>query len=132
MSNRQTEQIDQIARIKKEQDRINKVDAIRKEFQTYSRKPFLEILSHFMAAAPTPEAMRVFANDHPDKWAQSIKTISQLYGYHDKLEIKGDLNVQITTMGDAELMDRLAEVEHQLNAKVIDHLSDVSEADKSD
>jgi hypothetical protein len=65
---------------------------------------------------PTPDALQIFADEHPDRWANAIRTMSNLSGYHDKLEIRGNVNHDIRTMGDAQLMVRIAEVEDKLKS----------------
>ena len=104
------------SRIQKAEDAKSRADSIRKDLQSYSRQPFIDILSRIMSCEPTLDALQSFANDHPDRWANAVQTFSRLSGYHDKLEIKGNLNITIQNMGDAELLNELEEI----NRKLID------------
>lgn len=95
------------------------------ELGAYSRQPYIEILGEILQAVPTPEALQTFADAHPDRWANAIKSISNLAGFHDKLEIHGNVNLDIKTMGDAQLMERIKQVEGKLkemgmDAKVVE------------
>ena len=44
--------------------------------------------------------------------------MSKLAGYHDKLEIHGNVNMDIRIMGDAQLMAKIKEVDQKLDYKV--------------
>lgn len=85
-------------------------DELFNEFQAFSRQPFVEILSELVQGIPTPENIREFAADHPDKWVNAIKTMANLAGYHDKLEIEGNIALDINKMGDAQLLAKLDEL----------------------
>lgn len=81
--------------------------AIQANLAAYSRQPFLETLARFMQCAPTKEAITTFANKSPDKWAAAVRTLGQLYGYADKIDITNNVFVNIHSMSDAELMKQL-------------------------
>jgi hypothetical protein len=42
--------------------------------------------------------------------------MANLAGYHDKLEIEGNINLDINKMGDAQLMMRLDELSAQIKS----------------
>jgi hypothetical protein len=86
------------------------------EFQRFSRGPFVEILSELVHGIPTPENLATFASEHPDKWVNAIKTMANLAGYHDKLEIEGNISLDINKMGDAQLLAKLDELGEQINS----------------
>ena len=88
--------------------------AVQKEFEQFSRKPFVELLAHAASVAPTVPDLMKFASEHPDKWASMLVNLSKLAGYHEKLEIKGGLHVTINQMGDSELLNELARIESEI------------------
>ena len=89
-----------------------------------SRKPFVDILSDMMMSAPSPEAIKAFAEEHPDRWTNAVRVMANLSGYHDKLEIEGNISIEITNSGDADLMAMLEDINQKLGIKevlTIDH-----------
>lgn len=85
------------------------------EFTNFSRQPFTEVLTELIGAVPSPMAIKDFAEDHPDRWANAIATMSRLAGYHDKLEITGNIAVDIHNMGDAQLMEEIKKINEKLD-----------------
>lgn len=85
------------------------------EFQAFSRQPFVEILSELISGVPTPEAIRTFAEDHPDRWVNAVKGMANLAGFHDKLEIEGSLAKDISKLGDAQLIAKLDELGQKID-----------------
>ena len=67
-----------------------------------------------MGATPDPDALQAFADQYPDRWANAIGTLARLSGYHDKLLVEGNINVDIQMMGDADLMKELKETNRRL------------------
>ena len=98
----------------KGKERAFEVGELLEEFQAFSRAPFVEILAELVQGIPTPENLKLFASEHPDRWVTAIKTMANLAGYHDKLEIEGNINLDINKMGDAQLMTRLDELSAQI------------------
>ena len=84
------------------------------EFQAFSRQPFVEILSELVQGIPTLENIQSFANDHPDRWANCVNTMAKLSGYHEKLEIEGNVMLDVNRMGDAQLLAKLEELGEQI------------------
>ena len=84
------------------------------EFSAYSRQPYVEILAEMVQCIPTPDALQDFADAHPDRWANAVSTMGRLAGYHEKLEVYGNVNVDIRVMGDAQLMAKIKEVDQKL------------------
>ena len=97
-------------------ERVFSVDELMSEFQAFSRAPFVEILAELVQGIPTPENIRIFAREHPDRWVNAIKTMANLAGYHDKLEIEGNIALDINKMGDAQLMAKLDELGEQIKS----------------
>lgn len=100
----------QLAKWKKQ----HTVEELMAEYKAFSRSPFISILAHLTHCIPTDEALQRFADEHPDRWANAVKTFSHLAGYHDKLEISGNVAVQIHLLGDAQLLDEIQKIEEKL------------------
>ena len=79
-----------------------------------SREPFTDVLTALIGARPDPKALKFFADRYPHKWAQAIAIFAKLAGYHDKMEVEGTIALDIFGMSDAELMERLGEMNEQL------------------
>lgn len=90
------------------------VEELQAEYKSFSRSPFIAILAHLTHCIPSDEALQRFADEHPDRWANAVKTFSHLAGYHDKLEITGNVAVQVQLLGDAQLLDAIQKVERKL------------------
>lgn len=91
-------------------------DQLYAELTSFSRQPFIEILSEMLQCIPTPDALQEFADAHPDRWANAINTMGKLAGYEVGMDIDGDVLRDITKLGDAQLMARIQEVEGRLEA----------------
>lgn len=89
-------------------------EAIEQELESLSRAPFRRILKDFLGFAPTPEALRRFAERYPDKWAKSIGVIAQLAGYQTDVVETNNILI-IGHMDDSALRKRMAELEQKLN-----------------
>lgn len=95
------------------------------ELSTFSRQPFIEVLAEILQCIPTPDALQIFADEHPDRWANAVNTMSKLAGYEQGMDVDGNVLRDLTKLGDAQLIQRLAEVEDKLkelglDAKVVD------------
>lgn len=91
-----------------------KMAKLRDQFRAYSREPFIDILARMTACEPTPASLQTFADNHPDRWATALVRLGQLAGYHERLEIKGNLVLEIHSMGDAQLLEEIEKVETKL------------------
>jgi hypothetical protein len=77
-----------------------------RELTGFSRVPFRKILAELIGCAPTPEAIRVFAEKHPDRWAQAIAIFGGLAGFEKGLV---SLNVyNVGAMSDVQLLAEIA------------------------
>jgi hypothetical protein len=76
-----------------------------------SQKPFTDVLAALIGALPDPKAIKFFANRYPHKWAQAVATFARLAGYHEKIEVKGNIALDFSGMSDVELIERLARLE---------------------
>ena len=89
-------------------------DHVAAALEARSREPFTDVLAQFMVAMPDPEAIKAFADKHPDRWAHAVATFGRLAGYHDKLRVDTSVAGAVSRMSDMELMQRLAEVQARL------------------
>jgi hypothetical protein len=77
------------------------------ELSRYSPAPFLRVLSDFLAGAPSPEAIRKFAQAYPDRWATAVKALSGVAGFStDRLAV--DVGVNLDSLSDSQLRDMLS------------------------
>ncbi len=90
------------------------LEELHAHFKNLSRAPFVEILADLIKCAPTKEAVHAFAQEHPDKWVNTVRTMARLSGYHDQLEITENVNIMIQSMGDTELESTLAALEQEI------------------
>ena len=127
------------AQIKRQQSGLAPVFTskdLKQEFERYSRQPFVECLAEIIQCVPEREALQEFANQYPDRWANDVKKMASLSGYHDKLEIENNIYLDIQGMGDAELLSKLDFLDAQLTkqeasdkAKVIEYSEDSENGD---
>ena len=89
-------------------------DHVAAALEARSREPFVDVLAQFMTAVPDPEAIKAFAEKHPDRWAQAAAAFGRLAGYHQKLEVDTSLGKAVSQMSDMELMERFQEAQAQL------------------
>ena len=85
-------------------------EAIRSQLQSYDRSPFIDVLALYLECMPTVEALVDFADANPDKWASAIASIGKLAGFTEKKEVAVDINLNIKSMSDSQLEDRLNEL----------------------
>ena len=90
-------------------------EEIADQLKAFNRGPFLEVLADLMSCAPTLEDIETMAKDDPNKWAKTVQIIAKLSGYHDKLEITGNIAVEIKGLGDAQLLSKIEEVSKKLS-----------------
>lgn len=89
-------------------------ELVGRQLAAMSRQPFRDLLREMIGAAPTPEAIRRFADKYPDRWAQATSILAGLAGYERGIV---EVNVfHIKGLSDADLMRRLDEVEAALAA----------------
>lgn len=85
-----------------------------RHYRRYSRQPFLDILAYLTGTIPDPVRLQEFANQYPDRWANACSTFAKLAGYSEKMEITGNIHLDVSVMGDAQLMQELEQVEKKL------------------
>lgn len=80
-------------------------DKIWSDLLTMDRNPFRSELSKLLECAPDEETLKAFSHKYPEKWANSLKVLAGLSGYHDK-EVSTQVNIytQINTLSDSALL----------------------------
>jgi len=82
-----------------------------------SRAPFRRVLSRYLEAAPSLDALTAQANRNPDRWAQGLAIAGRLAGYTEKLEIEGSVDVHhLHRLSDMELEHELIRLQAKLDA----------------
>jgi hypothetical protein len=76
---------------------------IRAEMEARYRDHFCNLLAKYLVAAPSVEAIRAFAQKHPDRWVHGLAMLARLAGYSDRLEIQTGLVPDLSHLSDAEL-----------------------------
>lgn len=104
------------ARLRRDQEaaatQLAMLDILGRQLAAMSRAPFRALLKELIGAAPTPEAIRAFADKYPDRWAQATSIMAGLAGFERGVV---EVNVfNIKGLSDSELMRRMEEVEGQL------------------
>lgn len=89
-------------------------NTLRHELAALSRQPFVEVLAQFLECHPTPAAIQAFAEEHPDRWAQALKSLAHLSGFAEQREVFANILVETREMGDAQLNDELKKAQAKL------------------
>jgi hypothetical protein len=76
-----------------------------------NREPFRAELAKVLGCSPTVEALQDFANKSPDRWAQALSILGKLAGYSEKHIHEHNVNLNVKTMSDAALEERLQALE---------------------
>lgn len=85
------------------------------DLRRYDRTPFLRILADIMGCPPSLAALKLFADEHPDRWTFAVATLARVGGFTEKTEVVGNVHHHIHLMSDAELKQRIAQLEQQQN-----------------
>ena len=103
-------------------------DTIAAEIGALSRGPFRQVLARLLACAPSDEAITKQAENHPDRWGQTVALIARLGGFNEKLEIEGTLTQRVEGMSDAQLLVEITALKQSLdtisNVQGLDHSLD--------
>ena len=83
-----------------------------------------------MECSPTPEDIIQFASKYPDRYAGAIRQLAQIGGFTEKREVSVDVHVNIRTMSDSQLEDRLKQLTQELKLPTIidEQAEEVAEA----
>ena len=61
--------------------------AVAAHIDQLSREPFRDLLKRLLEAEPSVEAVREYAERHPDRWGQLVTMIGKLAGYNERLQV---------------------------------------------
>jgi hypothetical protein len=96
-------------------------DQLRAQLSLYDRRPFLDLLAEWLECSPDPEDIKQFASKYPDRYAGAIRQLAQIGGFTEKREVSVDVHVNIRTLSDSQLEDRLKQLTGELGlAQIID------------
>jgi hypothetical protein len=87
---------------------------LRKRLTSFDRAPFTDILSEWMMAAPSPEAVEILAETDPAKYIQALASLARIAGYSDKTETSVDITHNYRVLSDSQIEDRLSSLASQL------------------
>jgi len=89
-------------------------DQLRAQLSLYDRRPFLDLLAEWLECSPDPEDIKKFASKYPDRYAGAIRQLAQIGGFTEKREVSVDVHVNIRTLSDSQLEDRLKQLTGEL------------------
>ena len=93
--------------------RIPKNEVVR-ALQMRNRQGFCDALARLLEGIPDANALRSFANRHPDRWAQAVAILARLSGFHERLQVSVNKRMKLSQMSDAELISRLERLDPKL------------------
>jgi hypothetical protein len=86
------------------------------EIAALSRAPFRRLLSRFMQAGPSLEALADQADRYPDRWAQGLAIAGRLAGYSERLDVDVSGEIQhVHQLSDLALEAEIQELEARLS-----------------
>lgn len=85
-------------------------EQIQHKLRQYDRTPFLDVLADWLQAAPTGEAIRKWAEEKPHLFANALSTLGRLSGFAETKNINLSGSIDLTTMSDSQIEDRLKEL----------------------
>lgn len=90
-------------------------DTIERRYRT----PFGDVLTELLRVRPDTETLLSWAAAYPEKWATAVSIFARLAGYSDKLEIEESLNINISNLSDAALLQKLSELRTLFDVKAV-------------
>lgn len=91
---------------------------LRDSLDRYSRRGFQDILADLLQVAPDELDLAEWAKTKPDKWAAVVSIMARLSGYNDETVVH-NFNYDIGQMGDAQLLQQLAELRVKLDKPIL-------------
>lgn len=88
-------------------------DKVAAQIHAMSRQPFRDQVAKLLLAAPTQKAIEELATRAPDRYWQAVAIAARLAGFSDKLEVEGNIAVQVSQLSDAELMAQIVALKAQ-------------------
>ena len=90
--------------------------AIAENIEALNRSPFQDELVKLLGCSPTEDQLKAFAAKHPQHFYNSIKVLSSLAGFQDKVaSTENNIYLQINTLSDSKLNEELSKVMEQIN-----------------
>lgn len=89
-------------------------DQLRQKLKSYDRSPFLDVLALFMECIPTPQTIMAFADKYPDRWTKALLELGRLGGFADKQQLDVNFEMQVRSLSDSQLEDRLRDEAYRL------------------
>ena len=80
-------------------------EEIRAAVEELRREPFRELLLDALSNSPSPQALKIFADKAPDRYAQCLTQYAKLAGYNEKIDVEH--TVTFKNMSDMELITLL-------------------------
>jgi hypothetical protein len=105
---------------------------LRSSLLAYDRKPFLDLLTEWVMAAPSPETIAGFADLHPDKYIQAMSFLARMGGYTDRRETSVDVSVNYRSLSDSQIEDRLRSLSERMGIPVERLLAQPSNATREE
>lgn len=97
------------------------------------RTPFREIMANILQCGPTDQAMRKFANIHPDRWARCVELFAQMGGFSEKKDLTVHHEFEeIQSMSDSELEDSIRELDEEMEARGLQKTISINSIDEVD
>lgn len=98
--------------------------AIMDQLVSYNRGPFVEQLAKFLANGPSEAEIRLFAALDPGKWAKAVGDLAKQAGFTERTESL-NVNLDITNLGDSEILVHMSGMIKGLREMGIDVLGDL-------
>lgn len=98
--------------------------AALQRLQNLDREAFRLDLAKWLLGAPSVDAIAAYAAKNPDRWAQGLAVMARLSGYTERPEeAPGATSIfaSITKISDADLMQRLADIDSKLGTLTGQH-----------
>ena len=93
------------------------LDNVSVRLRNYDRTPFVDLLAIYTEMFPSAEALEAFAERFPDKYLVGLNALARTAGFTDKTEATVNVTVNVRTMSDSQLEDRLALMASELQIK---------------
>ncbi len=73
---------------------------------------FQELMATYIEAAPSKEAINVFAEKYPDRYAQALSILRKAAGYKEDQAPTNQYNILIQNMAEMSDSELLQQIEH--------------------
>lgn len=114
MSEEQQSAADQIADQERQARYLEKRARINAEVSALIRSPFQRIVADYLACAPSPEAIKNFAEKFPDRYAAALAGLAPLAGFQKEINVQSTNIHLVANLADSTLTARLQAAEQRL------------------